>query len=189
VFIPRPETEVLVDLALDRLPAGAVVIEPCTGTGAIACAVASEADPARVVATDVDARAVDLARRNAAPWPVVEVRHASLFAGLDPALLGAVDAVLCNPPYLDPRQVAAAEPEVREHDPVTALVGGDSGWEVIADLVAAVPHWLRPGGWVVVEDDPSRVGQTVQALGHHVGPATVEPDLTGRPRFAVARRR
>ncbi len=189
VFIPRPETEVLVDLALDRLDGGAVVIEPCTGTGAIACAIASEASPDRVVATDVNPLAVDLARRNAAPFPTVEVVHGSLFGGVDMDLIGTVDAIVCNPPYLDPSQMAAAEPEVRDHDPVEALVGGESGWEVIADLVAAAPYWLRPGGWILVEDDPSRVDQTAQALDHHVGPATVQPDLTGRPRFALAQRR
>lgn len=187
VFIPRPETETLAGLAIDRTAAGAVVIEPCTGTGAIACALASEADPSRVVATDVDAAAVALARKNAVPWPVIEVRHASLFAGIDPSLQGQVDVVVCNPPYLDPAQFVATEPEVRDHDPVDALVGGESGWEVIADLVAAAPHWLCTGGWVLIEDDPSRVGQTAQALDHHVGPAQVLADLTGRDRFAVAR--
>jgi release factor glutamine methyltransferase len=188
VFIPRPETEVLAGLALDRLRAGAVVIEPCTGTGAISCSLASEGDPARVVATDINPTAVDLARRNAAPWPTVEVHHATLFAGVDPRLLGAVDVIVCNPPYLDHDQWLATDPEVRDHDPREALVGGETGWDVIADLVAASPHWLRAGGWVLIEDDPSRVAQTAQALEHHVGPATVEPDLTGRPRFAVARR-
>ena len=59
---------------------------------------------------------------------------------------------------------------------------------IIADLVAAAPHWLRPGGWIVIEDDPSRVDQTAQALAHHVGSSSVEPDLTGRDRFAMARR-
>ncbi|MEE8599693.1 N5-glutamine methyltransferase family protein [Euzebya tangerina] len=189
VFVPRPETEVLAGLALDRLSAGATAIEPCTGTGAIACSLASEGEPSRVLATDADPAAVELARHNARSWPTVEVHHANLFAGLDTALLGAVDVVVCNPPYLDPSQVAVAEPEVRNHDPWNALVGGESGWEVIADLVAAAPYWLRPGGWVLIEDDPSRVTQTVQALEHHVGPASIEADLTGRPRFAVARRR
>lgn len=189
VFIPRPETEVLAGLAIDRLPPGGAVIEPCTGTGAISCALADEAEPGRVVATDVDLAAVELARRNAAPRPVVEVHHANLFAGVDTALLGAVDVVVCNPPYLDSSQLAGVQPEVRDHDPVAALVGGDSGWEVIADLVAAVPHWLRSGGWVLIEDDPSRVDQTSQALAHHVGPSSVEPDLTGRARFALARMR
>lgn len=189
VFIPRPETEVLAGLAIDRLPAGGIVVEPCTGSGAIACAIADEAVPSRVVATDVNPAAVQLARRNAEPWPVVEVLHATLFAGVDPSLLGGVDVVVCNPPYLDPAQLAATEPEVRDHDPHDALVGGESGWEVIADLVAATPHWLRSGGWVVIEDDPSRVDQTVTALAHHVGPAEIVPDLTGRPRFAVAQRR
>ena len=189
VFIPRPETEVLAGLAIEATPDGGVVIEPCTGTGAIACAVASEATPGRVIATDINPAAVALASRNAEPFPHVEVRHASLFAGLDPALLGQVDVIVCNPPYLDPSQLETADPEVRDHDPVEALVGGRSGWEVIADLVAAAPHWLKAGGWIGIEDDPSRVDQTVQALEHHVGPATVEPDLTGRPRFALARRR
>lgn len=189
VFIPRPETEVLVGLALDRLPGAGVVIEPCTGTGVIACAIASEGDPQRVVATDINADAVRLARRNAEPWPVIEVHHASLFAGVDTGLQGGVDVLVCNPPYLDPAQMAAADPEVRNHDPVESLVGGASGWEVIADLVAAAPHWLSPGGWILIEDDPSRVDQTVQALEHHVGPAMAAPDLTGRPRFALARMR
>lgn len=189
VFIPRPETEVLAGLAIDRLPAGGTAIEPCTGTGAIACALADEGDPVRVVATDISARAVDLARRNAGPFPVVEVRHASLFAGLDPSLIGTVDVIVSNPPYLDASQFSAAEPEVRDHDPREALVGGPTGWEVVADLVAAAPHWVRGGGWVLIEDDPSRVEQTVQALAHHVGPAEVHHDLTGRPRFAVAQRR
>jgi release factor glutamine methyltransferase len=189
VFIPRPETEVLAGLAVDRVPAGGVVVEPCTGTGAIACAVADEAEPSRVVATDVDAAAVALAGENAAPWPVVEVLRSHLLVGVDPALRGAVDVLVSNPPYLTPAQVDAADPEVRDHDPHLALVGGDSGWEVIADLVAAAPRWLRPGGWVLLEDDPSRVEQTAQALAHHVGPSSVEPDLAGRPRFALARRR
>lgn len=189
VFIPRPETEVLVGLALDRLPEGGVALEPCTGTGAISCALASEGHPARVVATDVSVAAADLARRNAAPWPVIEVLHATLFAAVDQALLGAVDVIVCNPPYLDMRQWAQTEPEVREHDPLEALIGGETGWDVIADLVAAAPHWLRPGGWILVEDDPSRVDQTAQALAHHVGASSIAVDLTGRPRFALAQAR
>ena len=188
VFVPRPETEVLAGLAIDRLTDGAIVIEPCTGTGAISCAIAHETGASRIVATDINPRAVALARRNARPHPQVEVHHASLFAGVDPSLLGTVDVIVCNPPYLDPSQMAAVDPEVRDHDPYEALVGGESGWEVIADLVAAAPHWLRPGGWIVIEDDPSRVDQTAQALAHHVGSSSVEPDLTGRDRFAMARR-
>ncbi len=189
VFIPRPETEVLAGLAIERLPAAGVMVEPCTGTGAVSIAVASEGAPSRIVATDINPLAVDLARRNAAAWPSIEVVHGSLFAGIDPTLMGAVDVIVCNPPYLDPGQMAASDPEVRDHDPVEALVGGESGWEVIADLVAAAPYWLRPGGVILIEDDPSRVDQTAQALTHHVGPASVEPDLTGRPRFALAMRR
>lgn len=189
VFIPRPETELLAGLAIDRVPGGGTVIEPCTGTGAIACALADESGAGRIIATDVNAAAVDLARRNAARFPQVEVHHASLLAGIDLAMLGQVDVIVCNPPYLDPSQLADAEPEVRDHDPVDALVGGESGWEVIADLVAAAGHWLRPGGWILIEDDPSRVDQTVQALDADVGPAHVERDLAGRPRFALARAR
>ncbi|HUG83475.1 MAG TPA: HemK/PrmC family methyltransferase [Euzebya sp.] len=189
VFIPRPETEILAGLAIDRAAPGAVVLEPCTGTGAISCALASEAQPSRVVATDISAAAVDLARLNAAPWPKIEVHHASLFTGVDPTLQGGVDVIVCNPPYLHPSQLADAEPEVAHHDPVQALVGGATGWDVIADLVTAAPHWLRRGGWVAIEDDPARVGQTAQALSHLVGPATVHPDLTGRPRIALAQAR
>lgn len=186
VFIPRPETEVLAGLAIDRTPPGGIVVEPCTGTGAIAASIAHEAEPSRVVATDTNPAAVELASRNTARWPTVEVHHANLLAGLDPDLRGMVDVLVSNPPYLAPRQMEEAEPEVRDHDPVEALVGGPTGWEVVHDIVMAAPHWLAPGGWVLLEDDPARVEETVAALQRHLGPATVERDLTGRPRFALA---
>ena len=188
VFIPRPETEVLAGLAIERVPDGGIVVEPCTGTGAIAASIASETTASRIVATDINLAAVDLARRNVATWPHVEVLHANLFAGVDLDLLGRVDVLVSNPPYLAPDQLDDAEPEVRDHDPHEALVGGPTGWEVVIDIVMAAPRWLAPGGWVLIEDDPARVADTAAVMAEHVGPSQVAEDLTGRPRIALAQR-
>lgn len=190
VFIPRPETEVLVDLALDRLTAGAVVAEPCTGTGAIACALAVEADPSHVVATDSSARAVALARRNAAAFPAVDVRCGDLLAPLDASVHGHLDMIVSNPPYLTAAQVAAAEPEVRDWDPTAALVGGPDGRAVSRRIVRDAARWLRPGGWLLLEDDPERVEDVAAEMrSEGFTDVAVRPDLVGRSRFALGRKR
>lgn len=189
VFVPRPETEVLAGLAIERVPDRAVVVEPCSGTGAVAAAIASESRAARVVATDTSAAAVALARRNCADLPHVEVLRGHLLEPLDPALRGRVDVLVSNPPYLAERELAATEPEVREHDPVRALVAGPTGHEVSDMLIAAAREWLRPGGWLLLEVDATRAAAAAQrmAAARLVGAQALE-DLTGRPRFAVARR-
>lgn len=190
VFIPRPETEFLVEIALDGLPAGAVVVEPCTGTGAIAIAIATEAQVSRVVATDVSAAAVTCARDNARALDatVVEVRCGDLLDPLDEDLAGHVDLLVCNPPYLDDSQIPEAEPEVREGDPHEALSSGPTGHEITDRLIAAAGKWLAPDGRLVMEVDPSRaadVGRRCAATGL-VG-VEVHDDLTRRPRIVVAR--
>lgn len=188
VFIPRPETEVLAGAALERLPAGGVAVEPCTGSGAVACAVAQEGRPARVVATDCDPRAVALARRNAAAFPVVEVVLGDLLEPVEASLRGRVDVLVANPPYLAAGEVDGLEPEVAVHDPHVALVAGPTGHEVCDALVDAAPGWLARGGWLLLEVDPSRAAATAARCGA-VGLAAVAvlPDLTGRDRVVVAR--
>lgn len=189
MFIPRPETEVLAGEVIARVPCGGVVVEPCTGTGAIACAVATEAPPRIVVATDCAVAAVELARENAARCgaTAVQVLHGDLLQPVPEGLRGTVDVLVSNPPYLTAAEFAACEPEVRDWDPVEALVAGPAGTEVAARLIAAAPGWLRPGGWILLEIDPSRAKVTVdlaQAVGLH--DVTVLPDLTGRPRVIAA---
>jgi release factor glutamine methyltransferase len=190
VFIPRPETELLVDLAFEMLPEGGVVVEPCTGSGAIACAIAAERPDVRVVATDADAAAVDLAAGNAADLGVrVEVRHGWLLDPVPASLRGHVDVLVANPPYLAADEVADLEPEVGEWDPRSALVAGPTGHEISDQLWAAACQWLRPAGGIVVELDERRVDEAAhRAAVAGLTAVATHRDLTGRSRFVSAHR-
>jgi release factor glutamine methyltransferase len=189
VFIPRPETEVLAGLAIERTPRGGLVLEPCTGTGAIACAVATEAG-ARVVATDISPDAVELARANAAACGAeVEVLEGDLLDPIPSAHRGLVDVLVCNPPYVAEGELEGLEPEVTEWDPVSALVSGSTGHELTDRLIAEAPAWLRPGGWLLLEVDAARAAETARrctAAGYRE--VAVVADLTGRDRHVAARR-
>jgi release factor glutamine methyltransferase len=190
VFIPRPETEVLAGEAIARAPASGLVVEPCTGTGAVACAVATEASPRLVLATDIAPPAVALARKNAARTGAraVRVLTGDLLEPVPTKLRGAVDVLVSNPPYLTPDQLVATEPEVRDWDPPQALVSGVDGLAHTARLCHAAPEWLRSGGWLLLEVDPSRAQATAE-LARTVGLRAVQlvSDLTNRPRILVAR--
>lgn len=189
VFVPRPETEVLAGEAIARTPAGGVVVEPCTGSGAVACAVAHEARPARVVATDSSPAAVALARDNARRLGLaVEVRRGDLLDGVPAALRGHTDVLVCNPPYLSWGELHALEPEVRDWDPPEALLAGPDGHETTDRLVAAAREWLRPGGWLVVEVADTRAERTRRAcLSAGLVDADVVRDLAGRERIVCVR--
>jgi len=190
VFLPRPETEVLAGEALARLPAGGLALEPCTGTGAVACALADEGDGVRVVATDRSPAAVALARDNAARLHLdVTVLLGDLLAPVPGELRGTADVLVANPPYLAERELADLEPEVRDHDPVAALVSGPTGLELVARLLDEGPAWLRPAGWLLLEVDTSRSGATA-ALARAAGliEVAIARDLTGVDRVVLARR-
>lgn len=190
VFIPRPETEVLAGEAVARVPAGGTVVEPCTGTGAIACAVALEAEASTVVATDISPAAVDLARANARRTGAgVTVELGDLLDGIDEALRGTVDVLVCNPPYLSPSDLAGRDPEVVDWDPVEALVSGPTGHEVTDRLIAAAPLWLRTGGWLLLEIDSARAAEVAaRAAAGGLVQVDVVKDLTGADRIVRARR-
>lgn len=190
VFIPRPETEILAGEAIERVPTGGTVVEPCTGTGAIACAVAAESAASRVLATDVSAGAVDLARRNVLRSGVsVEVYQGDLLDPLPSGLRRHVDVLVSNPPYLAEEEVADLEPEVVDWDPPAALVSGRTGHEMTDRLIAASLLWLRPGGWLLLETDAGRAATTA-ARAREAGlvDTAVLPDLTGADRVVVGRR-
>jgi release factor glutamine methyltransferase len=190
VFVPRPETELLVETALELLPTGAVVVEPCTGSGAVACAIAVERPGTRVIATDVDRAAVALAADNAARLgAAVDIRHGDLVEPVPDALRGRVDLLICNPPYVADGEVAGLPPEVADWDPTTALVAGSTGHEISDRVIALATTWLCRGGWLLLELDERRVGQAADHA-RVAGLADVDAlaDLTGRPRFVRARR-
>lgn len=189
VFLPRPETEVLAEQAIVRTPAGGVVVEPCTGTGAVACAVAAESQAGRVLATDCSTAAVALARANARRGGLaVAVAHGDLLGPLEAAWRGRVDVLVSNPPYLAEGELDGLEPEVRDWDPYEALVAGPTGHEISDRLIAAAGGWLRPGGWLLLEVADARAAAAAaraSAAGLHE--AHVLADLAGRDRIVAAR--
>ncbi len=190
VFIPRPETEVLAGEAIEVVPAGGVVVEPCTGTGAVACAVATESPAVNVVATDISPGAVHCARANAQrTGAAVTVVHGDLLEPVPVALRGQVDVLVSNPPYLTPGEVARADPEVAKWDPPAALVAGPTGHEITDRLIADARVWLRPGGWLLLEVDAQRAAETARrAAAAGLEDASVRADLTGADRIVRARR-
>ncbi|MGY4712744.1 peptide chain release factor N(5)-glutamine methyltransferase [Mycolicibacterium sp. CBM1] len=189
VFIPRPETEALLEWALaQRLPDRAVIVDLCTGSGALAIALARRWPQARVIAVDDDDTALSYARRNAEATTVELVRADVTAPGLLAALTGTVDLVVSNPPYIPTG--AVLEPEVADHDPAHALFGGDDGMALIAPIVGLAGGWLRPGGLLAVEHDDTTSERTTETVSATTLFDEITPhrDLAGRPRFVTARR-
>lgn len=188
VFTPRPETEALLEWALAQpLPRDAVILDLCTGSGALAIALASQRPEARVVAVDDDVDALAYAERNTDHTTVRLVRGDVTDDGLLPELNGRVDLVVANPPYIPAG--SALEPEVAQYDPAHALFGGADGMAVIAPLVVRAARWLKPGGLLAVEHDDTTSEATARIIievGVFVD-VTAHCDLTGRPRFVTAR--
>jgi release factor glutamine methyltransferase len=199
VFVPRPETELLLAWGLAALPdldgaEAPVVVDLCTGSGVLALAIAQARPDAVVHAVDNDPAALAWARRNAnaraalGDTPIVlhagDVTHPATLAELD----GTVHLVLCNPPYVPTG--TELPPEVAEHDPPAAVFAGADGLAVIRPAVSTAARLLRPGGALAIEHDESH-GSAVPALLRARAVLTdVEDhlDLAGRRRFATARR-
>lgn len=193
VFIPRPETEILVDAVLECLPEGdSLVADLCTGTGAVAVSVAYERPAVRVYAGDLSPAAVGLATRNAASAGVAErvhVAHGDLFACLPHEQQGRFDVIASNPPYIPSADVDVLPAEVLGFEPRLALDGGPDGLDVARRIWAAAPRWLRAGGTLVLELDETRVRDAARELAQGYTGIEVRKDLTGRDRIVVARTR
>jgi release factor glutamine methyltransferase len=197
VFVPRPETETVAGLAIEAALAGPrapVVVDLCTGSAAIALAVAVEVPAARVVALEREPHALAWAERNIATVAPgrVELRAgdvAGAAVGVLADLAGRADVVVANPPYI-PAGARPIDPEVADHDPEAALFGGGSdGLDVPRAVVAAAAVLLRPGGLLVMEHGDGQAA-ACRALASGSGWAGVRTatDLTGRDRALVARR-
>lgn len=202
VLIPRPETEVLVDAALEGVDAAAEkgdegagpvrVLEVGTGTGCIALSIASERPGTLVTATDLSPRAVELAARNREALGLeeaVDVIECDLATGVSPDLMGSFSVLVSNPPYI-PTQVLRDEvpAEVADFEPELALDGGDDGLDVFRRLVELAPEALAPGGMLAVElfeGALDAAADLVRAQGGW-GSVEVREDLTRRPRVLVA---
>jgi release factor glutamine methyltransferase len=196
VLIPRPETEGIIEafLRANRAP-DPVVLDIGTGSGCLAVVVAREVPGARVYASDVSEEALLVARANAAAHGVarnIDFRRGDLFEPFrGTGLEGAVDFVLANPPYMGDRELSALMPEVRDHEPRSALVAGPDGLAVHRRLLLEAGDFLKPGGRLI-----SEIGLGQDALLrdlcrdhprlHHLA---IEPDLAGIPRVLTARAR
>ena len=182
VLIPRPETELLVDLALERKPAS--IVDIGTGSGAIALALKRHLPGARVVATDASAAALEVARRNAVRHGLdVELRHGRW---LEPLAGERFEAIISNPPYVvvgDPHLAALP------YEPRLALLGGTDGLDGFRVLAREAPAHLLPGGWLLVEHGEGQ-HEAVRALLESAGLETTHswPDLAGIPRVSGGKR-
>ncbi|HEX7119973.1 MAG TPA: peptide chain release factor N(5)-glutamine methyltransferase [Longimicrobiales bacterium] len=199
VLIPRPETEVLVGEVLKWASAragdgadsadGLSAVDIGTGSGAIALSLAKEGPFARVVATDVSADALEVARENARRLELdarVEFRHGALWDALRPG--ERFDVVVSNPPYVAEAERASLAPEVAEWEPAQALFASGGGLDVIAALVDGAPDRLRPGGLLALEiglGQAEAVVERIERRGAYGRPRVVK-DLAGRERVVLA---
>ena len=190
VFVPRPETELLAGWAIDAARAlgrPAVVVDLCTGSGAIAKAVADECPDADVHAVELDEGALAWAERNLAGTGV-DLRHGDLATAFDD-LVGTVDVVVCNPPYIPLEAWESVAAEARDHDPHLALFSGQDGLDAIRVLEQRAALLLRPGGVVGAEhaDVQGESAPGVFAASGRWVDVADHRDLAGRARYLTAR--
>jgi len=202
VLIPRPETEHVVEVALDRLALrevragrpnkndgdGLLIADVGAGSGCIAIALAKELPRAKIIATDISAAALRVAQRNAERHGVADrvlLREANLFAGaVDP-----FDLIVSNPPYIGRREAATLPREVREHEPELALYGGEEGYEFYGELIRQSAQYLKPTGPLVLELGYSTLPAVEPLLDSaHWTNLGVVSDLAGIPRVIAAER-
>ncbi len=195
VFVPRPETEVMTGWAIDQLQAQLahrrtpLVVELCSGSGAIAKAIATEATGVEVHAVELSEQAAAYAARNLADVPVW--LHVEDMATAVPELDGRVDLVIANPPYIPWEAWESVAVEARDHDPELALFSGVDGLDAIRVLLGVAARLLHPGGLLCFEHADVQGESAVALTRDHGGFTAVcdRRDLTGRPRFVTAVRR
>ncbi|MDQ3502073.1 MAG: peptide chain release factor N(5)-glutamine methyltransferase [Actinomycetota bacterium] len=197
VFVPRPETESVVQWAVDAVRregwANPLCVDLCTGSGTIAFALANEIPGATVHAVERDPQALEWTRRNAALRvaagdPEVHL-HLGSVEGCLPALDGRLDLVVSNPPYVATTEAHLPDPEVVDHDPAIALWAGQDGLDVVRLVEQAARRLLRPGGLVVVEHSDRQGGSAPELFATAGGWIEVADhrDATGRDRYVTAR--
>lgn len=189
VFVPRPETELLAGWAIEQAEslAGPVVVDLCTGSGAVAKAIADEVPAATVHAVELDEAALPWAERNLAGTGV-DLREGDMATAFDD-LAGTVDVLTCNPPYIPLDAWESVAPEARDHDPHLALFSGRDGLDAIRVLERRAAVLLRPGGVVGFEHADAQ-GESAPAVFSGTGrwsDVRDHADLAGRARFTTAR--
>lgn len=189
VLIPRPETELLVEAALQVMNAGSVICDVGTGSGCIAITLLCERSDAHAVAVDVSEAALEVARANARELAVndrVEFLLSDCFSALNESASPLFDLILSNPPYVSANQLPGLQREVRDHEPLVALSPGDDGLSVIKRLLLDSPQFLRTNGYLLMEigfDQGERVEQLIDPNLWTL--KEILPDLQGIPRIVV----
>ncbi|HYJ32542.1 MAG TPA: peptide chain release factor N(5)-glutamine methyltransferase [Candidatus Binatia bacterium] len=194
VFLPRPETEGLVEAVLRALHADrGRLLELGSGTGAIAIAILHALPEWTGEAVDRSPQAVRLAKKNAARNGVAGRLRVVEGNFRDAGTLRVpghdYDLVVSNPPYVRSGEIPGLMPEVRDHDPIEALDGGPDGLDALRDLARGIPLWLRPGGLVALEIAADQADDSQELMRPHLEEMRVLPDLAGRPRVLLGTRR
>lgn len=193
VLIPRPETEHVIESVMDRVgraPAPSELLrisDVGTGSGCIALALAKELPQVEILATDISAAALEIARANAARHQLesrIQFREADLLAGFEN---DAFDFIVSNPPYVGESEEDQVQLEVRKFEPRGAVFAGPTGMEVIMRLVPQARAALKPGGWLVMEISGA-ISEKVQRLLQHWNDVRIRPDLQSIPRVVQAQK-
>lgn len=184
VLVPRPETEGLFEIATRMVRNPGIVVDLCTGSGALALALKKAFPSAAVFATDISEEAIEVAVENRHRNRLdIYLAAGDLFDPLPASILGEVDLLVANPPYVAESEYEGL-PEDVKREPRIALVAGWTGLEVIQEMGASAARWLRPGGVMVCEIGEK---QATSAASSFQGlPTVVRKDLTGRDRYVVA---
>jgi release factor glutamine methyltransferase len=192
VVVPRPETELVAEQCLTLLAEvrNPRVIDLGTGSGAIALAAATERPDSRVWATDISEDALGWARTNllAAGARNLELYPGDLFSPLPKELMGTIDLVVSNPPYLSESELGEAPEDVRDHEPAIALTCGREGLEVSARIIDGAEAWLSPGGWLVLETSPALAEDVEHLFSRAYEGTDIVNDLAGMARIARGRK-
>ena len=161
VFVPRRRTEFLVELVLAEVSEGSTVIDMCCGSGAIAAALAVQRPGARLYAVDIDVAAVDCARRNLDG--LATVLRGDLDEPLPRSLIGRVDVIVANAPYVPTGAIGLLPHEARDHEPMATLDGGSDGVEIQRRIAAIASRWLRRDGGLFIETSAAQAALTMDA--------------------------
>lgn len=190
VLVPRPESEIVTDLAIERLPDGGILVDIGTGSGALALAVAHERPDATIYATEISDEAMKWARINRdAIAPQVQLFTGDLFEAVPAELKGRIDVLASNPPYIGEREREGLPKDVVDHEPGVAVFGGEDGLEIIRRLVDEAPAWIKPRGWLVLEISAWQRADMLKLLpAAGFENVVVRSDLAGRDRIALGQR-
>jgi len=192
VFIPRPETELLVELTLERAGRpNPMILDLGTGSGNIALALAAELPRAKILALDVSAKALAAARLNVRRHRTRRVMflRSSFFSGLAGRRPRTwFDVIVSNPPYVSEKEWRSLNPGLRRHEPKKALVPGPTGLEAIRRIVRESPDWLRPGGWLILEIGAGQRKAVLALFDRRWQDVRCHKDLSGLDRAVTARR-